>query len=381
MVVPLLFGAGLLVRSLTALSHVDAGYDPANVVTIRLSLPAAAYPSGSEIRGFWEEVLPRLEAVAGVQAVGLADGRPPAEASNWNNFDLHDDRTPLGQSQPVTPWLTVTPGFFDVLGVPLIRGRLLDERDRNDSVPAVVVDQAWARRFFPGEEVVGRRFWSGGCGSPGCPVNTIVGVVGNVKFAGLEDRGVGTVYDPNAGAPQRTTYLFVRTEGEPLGLLPDVRSVIRSVDPTLALSGIATATELLDAAVTEPRHVAIVVGLFALTALLVGGVGIYGVMSHFVRGRVKDIGVRVALGGAPADVFRLIVARGLLLAAIGGAVGAAGALSLSRLLSSMLFSVGTGDPGTLVAVIVLLFIVATVACTAPALRASHVDPMTVLRGE
>ena len=381
LVVPLLFGAGLLTQSVTRLYRVDPGFDATNLLTLRVSLPRPSYPEAVDIRRFWDAAITEVDALPGVVSVGLADSRPPREASQTNNFNLEDQPTPPGRAQPGAPWVTVTPGFFDAVRVPLIQGRMFGNRERDEAVWAVVVDQAWVRRFYPDGDAIGRRFQSGGCTRDDCPWNTVIGVVGDVKFAGLHDQVSGVVYRPHASDTSRTMNLFVRTVTDPVTVLPHVRSVLRSLDPTLAPSSVSTGVQLLSDALEQPRYVAVILGLFAVTALLVASVGIYGVLSYFVRRYTRDIGIRIALGGRPRDVFGLIVGRGMTLVAIGSGAGLLAALAMSRLLSGLLFDTTPYDPGALAAAVALLLAVALATCAAPAFRASRVDPVIALKEE
>ena len=381
LVVPLLFGAGLLTQSLTRLHQVDPGFDATNLLTLRVSLPRPSYPEAGDIRRFWDAAITEVDALPGVVSVGLADSRPPREARQTNNFNLEDQPTPPGRAQPGAPWVTVTPGFFDALRVNLLQGRMFGNREGDEAVLAVLVDRAWVRRFYPGGDAIGRRFQSGGCTRDDCPWNTVIGVVGDVKFAGLHDQVAGVVYRPHASDTYRTMNLFVRTQMDPVTVLPQVRSVLRSLDPTLAPSNVSAGAQLLGDALEEPRYVAVILALFAVTALLVASVGIYGVLSDFVRRYTRDIGIRIALGGRPRDVFGLIVGRGMTLVAIGSGAGVLAALAMSRLLSGLLFDTTPYDAGALAAAVSFLLAVVFATCAAPALRASRVDPTIALKEE
>jgi putative ABC transport system permease protein len=385
---PLLVGAGLLLASLSELGRVDLGFDGRNVVSGSLLLPEAQYKEPGSVAGFWDELQRRVEALPGVAAVAFTDGRPPDDVGNFNNFDLEDAPTPADQSQPVTPWVSVTPEYFPLLGLAQKEGRLFDQRDgRTENVEVVVVDRAWARRFFPGGSAVGKRLREGGCTT--CPWTTVVGVVGDVKYAGLDKPDQGTVYWPMAGrgahpiaeASSRFRYLVARTSLDPAAVMPGIRQVVRALDPRLPLSSVATMEEMVARSMDRPRSLSLLVAALATVALLLSVVGIYGVMAHYVQQHAKDIGIRLALGGSPGDVFRLIVGQGMRVVAGGVLAGLLAAFALARLMAGLLFGVGAADPPTYLAVATTLLAVALLACSLPARRATGVEPAVVLHTE
>jgi putative ABC transport system permease protein len=386
---PLLVVAGLLLTSLNELGQVDLGFDRRNLLSGSMSLPAAQYPEPGRVTSFWAELQTRVEALPGVAGVAFADGRPPNEVGNFNNFDLEDFPAGPGQSQPVTPWVSVTPEYFELLGLTLVQGRTFDERDGLvPDIQVVVVDHAWAKRFFPTESAIGKRFRQGGCTS--CPWTTVVGVVSDVKYAGLDKPDQGTVYTPMAGrgvtlpieqATSRFRYLILKTGVEASTFVPAVTQVVRELDPSLPLSNVATVDELVARSLQRPRSLSRLVGAFAIVALILSIVGVYGVMAYYVQQHAKDISIRLALGGTPGDVLRLIVGQGMRLVAGGVVVGVVAAILLARLMSSLLFGVGAADAFTLVAVTGGLLAVALVACLVPARRATGLPPAAVLRND
>ena len=375
---PLLIVAGLLLNSLNELRQVDVGFDSRNVLTGSIRLPAAQYSEPGRIESFWGEFKRRAEALPGVSGVAFADGRPPHGVGNLNNFDLEEFPTPPGQSQPTTPWVAVTPEYFSVLGLTLIEGRLLDERDaQRENLETVVVDRAWAKRFFPSGGAIGKRFREGGCTS--CPWTTVVGVVSEVKYIGLDEPDQGTVYTPMSGSLFR--YVVLRAQTDPLSVAPAVRHVVRQLDPSAPLSNVATIEELAGESLEQPQSLSRLVGGFALVALVLSVVGIYGVMSYYVQQHLKDISIRVALGGSSTDIIRLVVGQGMKVVTGGVVIGVLTALALTRLITSLLFGVGAADAFTFVAVSTLLLTVALAACLVPARRAIALQPATVLRNE
>jgi putative ABC transport system permease protein len=376
---PLLIVAALLLASLNELGRVDIGFDSHNLLTSSISLPAAQYAEPGRVVAFWDELRRRIEALPGVTAVAFADGRPPNDVGNFNNFDLEDSPTPAGQSPPVTPWVAVTPEYFRLLDLGLLEGRVFDERDgRRPDLEVVVVSRAWAKRFFSSESAVGKRFREGGCTA--CPWTTVVGVVSDVKYAGLDRADEGAVYWPMAPtSPVR--YLMLRTGVDPETVLPVVRQVVRELDPSLPLSSIATIDELVARSLQRPRSLSALVGGFAIIALILSVVGIYGVMAYYVQQRSKDISIRLALGGSPGDVLRLILSQGMKVVTSGVLIGLLTALVATRWMSSVLFGVGVADALTYGGVTMLMLVVALVACFVPARRATGLQPAAILRNE
>ena len=380
---PLLIVAGLLLSSLNQLSHVDLGFDGHNVLTASMSLPAARYVEPARVEAFWAELQRRAEALTGVARVAYADGIPPNFVGNFNNFDLEESPTPAGQSQPVTPWVSVTPEYFRLLGLSLLDGRLLDERDRAASSNEVLVDRAWAKRFFPNRSAVGKRFRNGGCTT--CPWTVVVGVVSEVKYAGVDKPDEGTVYTPLPAAdspnPARARFIVLRTAGDPALVMPGLRQIVRDLDASLPVTNLATMDALVEQSLQAPRSMSMLVAGFAAVALLLSVVGIYGVMIYYVQQHTKDISIRLALGGSPSHVLRLIVGQGMTIVSSGVAIGVVAAFGLTRLLSTLLFGVGAADVFTFAAVACLMLGVALLACFVPARRAIGVQPAEVLRAE
>ncbi|MGD8276663.1 MAG: ABC transporter permease [Gemmatimonadota bacterium] len=383
---PLLAGAGLLVNSFARLQRVDPGFAADGLLTASLTLPRGQYADAPGRTAFWNALIEHVEALPGVRRAAIGSGaRPPREAVNSNNFDLLDRPTPPGESQPLAVWVDATPGYFDALGIPLVAGRYLDERDLSDGPWAVVVDAAWAGHNYPDEDPIGKRFYEGGCSAPECAVPTVVGVVGDVRYQGLDDTGTssvqGTIYSPAPVMPPRNAVLYVRGSGDPLALLPGVRAAVRELDPGLVLFDIASGEQLLDGALRTPRNLLAVVGAFAATALLLAVIGLYGVLAFFVEQHRKEIGIRVALGGSAPTVVRLVLARGMRPVLAGGLIGLAAAVTVTGFMRNILFDVPARDASTFAAVTVAMLLSALVACLIPAARAALLDPVRTLRDE
>jgi putative ABC transport system permease protein len=319
-----------------------------------------------------------MAAVPGVAGVAFADGLPPNGVGNLNNFDLEDVPAIAG-SQPTTPWVAATPEYFRVLGLTLLEGRLLDERDAlTENLESVVVDRAWARRFFPHGSAVGKRLREGGCQT--CPWTTVVGVVSGVKYLGLDHPDDGTVYWPLSESTLGR-FLVVRTHADPSTLSPTLQRVVRELDPSAPLSNVATVDDLVAQSLHGPQSLSILVGAFAFAALLLSVVGIYGVMGYYVQQHFKEIGIRMALGGSSADVLRLVIGHGMRVVIIGMIFGVLAALGLAQLMSSLLFGVSAADALTVVTVSGALVLVAFVACFVPARRAVAIQPAAILRND
>jgi putative ABC transport system permease protein len=375
---PLLVVAGLLLASLSQLARVDLGFDGRNVVSGSLVLPTPQYPA-ARAASFWDELQRNVAAIPGVTAVAYADGRPPNGIENFNNFDLEDSPAGPGQSQPVVPWVSVSPEYFQLLGLTLLQGRLLDQRDAlPDAESVIVVDRSWARRFFPNGSAVGRRLKNGGCTE--CPWTIVVGVVSDVKYAGLDRPDEGSVYaplDPQASSK----FLLLRAAADPSSVVSPLRDAVRRLDPAVPLSEVATIDTLVDEALTRPRSLSMLVGVLAAVALALSVIGIYGVMAYYVQQHARDIGIRLALGGSRGDLFRLVVGQGMMVVTGGVAVGLLVSFAATRAMASLLFGVSASDPMTFAAVAGMLAAVALGACALPAGRAIHVQPASVLREE
>jgi len=385
---PLLVVAGLLLGTLNQLGRVDLGFDSRNVLTGVILLPQSQYRDPGNVATFWDELQRRAEALPGVSSVAFSDGRPPNDVNNHNNFDLEDAPTPPGGNQPVTPWVAVTPEYFKVIGLSLLQGRLFDERDGlTNNIDVVIVDRAWAQRFFPNQSAVGKRLKQGGCST--CPWTTVVGVVSTVRYDGLDRPNQGTVYwpmsargtRPSEQATTRTRYLVLRASTAAGTVLPSVRQVIRELDPSLPFARVALIDDLVERSLQRPRSLSRLVGGVAIVALVLSLIGIYGVMANYVKQHSKDISIRLALGGSRGDVLRLVVGQGMMVVAAGVGVGLLTALAATRLMSTLLFGVSAADAFTFTAVSGLLLFVSLVACLVPARHAASLHPAAVLREE
>jgi putative ABC transport system permease protein len=373
---PLLVASLLVLTTLERLRDVPVGVDASHILTASVSLPKGSYPDAPTMLGFWNRAAERLKVIPGVDSVAFADGRPPRNLEQENDISFEDHPTPPGENSPTSPWVGATPEFFRTVGLTLQEGRLLDVRDREPNAPnVVVVDRAWAARFFPNERVLGRRFHSGGCSD--CEWTTVVGVVDTVKYLGLDAPDQGTVYWP-LNERDRHRYVLLRS-AHPSDVIQSVGQAFRELDPGLALTEIATVDDLVNDSLARPRYLSVLVGTFGAAALVLSLVGIYGVMSYFVQQHRREIGIRLALGGDPFEVGRRVVSQGLTIIVAGVSLGLGVTFLTTRIMSSVLFGVSPTDLSTIVVVVTLLLGAGFIACVAPARRAAAVDPTEVLR--
>lgn len=374
----LLVGAGLLVRSFVRILAVEPGFDPARAVTLRLTLPRATYGSDARRVGLISELVDRIGALPGVQAAGGVSFLPLAGPGAATRFEVVGrPKPPLGE-EPVCDVRVVAGDYFAAMGIPLLRGRMFTGRELREKTPAILVNDALARRHWPGEDPIGRQLvvsWTD------AEPSEVVGVVADVRLESLAMPPRPTVYFPYPRTAYPSMALVVRSHGDPLAVVPAVVEQVRRLDRDVPVADIRPLAGVVSRAVGDRRVIMLLLAAFAAAALALAGVGIYGVMATTVAERTHEMGVRLALGAAPGDVLRLVVSDGVRLAGAGVGLGAVGAASLGRWLRSLLFEVPPGDPVTFGATAALAILVAVVASLVPALRASRVDPAIALRAE
>ena len=373
--VMLLIAAGLLIRSLVALQNVDPGFDPNNVLTLRVDLPRQKYNTPEKASNFFEQLETRVAGLPGVEAVGLITDLPLSGEAR--DMPYRVEGRPATSDIAFVDFRRVNKNYFSAMRIPLRRGRNFTEQEVRQSDKAIVVSQAFVDSVFPNEEALGKRLiiWSGIRNEP----YEIIGIVGDTRYQSLQGEPSATMYVPTREL--LFVNLVIRTQGDPLSLVGGVRKEVNALDPDQPIAAIRPMTEWVAMSAAGARYRTTLLGLFALLAMILAATGIYGVMSYSVAQRTQEIGVRMALGARPLDVLKLVVRQGMMLVLIGVIVGLAGALALTRVMSSLLFGVTERDPITFVAVAALLIVVAFISCFVPAHRATRIDPLIALRYE
>jgi len=374
-----LMGAGLLLNSFLRLRRVELGIQTPNVLTVEVNLPSAHY-NDRELRtqrlNFYGQVMPRLQALPGVVAVGAIDSLPLNGSQREWTF-RKEGQILAPSERPVAGFQVATTDYFRAMGIELLRGRAFTEADRYETPQVVIVNESFARRFYPQEDPLGQRIII----RDRPQACEIVGIVNDVRHFGPHKEPGPEMYVPYNQLAVGAVPLVVRAKSEPAALAEAVRKEIAAVAPEVAVGKIRTMTQLMTAALAEWRFALLLLGLFAGVALLLAAVGIYGVMAYAVTRRRHEFGVRLALGAQAQDLLRLVLRQGMTLVLIGVALGVAAALALTRLLKTLLFGVSASDPLTFVGVALLLTFVALLACWIPARRATKVDPVIALRTE
>ena len=372
----LLIGAGLLLRSHERLLAVDKGFDAERVLSSYLLLPFSSYPQAHQQAAFFREVRERAQALPGVQTAALVSDIPLGGGTN-GGFRIEGREYPPGKN-PFAEKRIASPGYFEVLRIPLLAGRVFDERDTAGAPAVVVVNRAFAQSYFPGESPLGKRvdfMW----GTSG--MQEIVGVIGDVREQALQQPARPAIYIPLAQRPAEWAYLLVRTTGDPHGIVPSLRRVVAALDRNLPVAEVRTLEDVVAAGLADRRLAMSLFGVFSVLSLVLAALGLYAVISYMVVQRRQEIGIRMALGARTEQVMSLVLRQGLALIAAGVIVGAVAALWLGRFLAGLVFGVGTTDPATFLSVALLLATTALLATTIPALRAARLDPASVLRSE
>jgi putative ABC transport system permease protein len=376
----LLAGGGLLVNSFVRMNRVDPGFDAENVLTMRLTLSRERF-QGQEVPAFFQELTERLEALPGVREAGAGTQFPPV-AFAFRQVFFDGEGADAEATLPTTLTTSVTSGYFEALGIPIQRGRTFDDRDQEGTSLVAVINEEAARRFFPGQDAIGKRLKIGEADAE-VPWWEVVGVVGSTKNLGLDQDPFPEIFavHQQVGGNQNQLFLLLRTDADPRSLVAAVRSVVLEMAPDQPVYGIRTIEETYRQGVAPMRATTLMLSLFAGFALILAAVGIYSVVSFTVGQRTQEIGLRMALGADRGQVHRLVVRQALVPVAIGAVVGAGGAVAVSRGLEQILFEITGTDPFTLVSVGVTLVLVAVVASWVPAFRAARLDPVEALRAE
>jgi putative ABC transport system permease protein len=371
----LLVGATLLIRSFAKLTSVDPGFDAARVLAFQVALPATSYPEDHNRVDFYDRLLARLRGLPGVEAAAMTQTLP-MRGSYVLSFEIQGRPPAQPGDEQSASHRVVSPEYFSAMGIPLVRGRLLSERDAGTTPMVAVIDQAFAQRHFPNDDPIGRGLDIGN-GTDG--FYEIVGIVGSVHHGGLDEAASPTMYVPFKQDVFSAMWVVVQTSGDPAALIGAARQSVRELDSALPAFSIMPLAAVVNESVAQRRFSMLLLGLFAFVALFLAAVGLYGVVAYTVSQRTQEIGLRMAIGAEPGDVLRMVVGGGMKLAAIGVVVGIAGALALASLVASMLYGVTPFDPASYLVTAGVLLAVAALACWIPARRAMRVDPLVALR--
>jgi len=376
----LLVGAGLMVRSFTKLQRVDAGINPEHVMTVEVPLSRAKYPKEAQQSAFFQQLMARVGTLPGASSAAAVSDLPLM--GGWGRSLTVEGRPVLSVGQaPMINHAVVTPNYFHTMGIALREGRDFTDADAAGAERVTIVDERLARQYWPGESPLGKRIRFGPPESNE-PWHTIIGVAGTVRNEGLDKESPRqSIYVPYLQIPVRGMTVAVRTSGDPGSLAGAIRKEVLALDKDQPVTNVLTMDEIVSRSVWQQRFYTMLFGIFAVLALVLAAVGIYGVMSYAVTQRTQEIGIRMALGARAIDVLQLIIRNGMTLISIGLVVGLVGAVALTRLLTTLLFGITPTDKLTFLTVSAILFVVALVACYLPARRATKVDPLEALRYE
>jgi putative ABC transport system permease protein len=377
----LLLGAGLLMRSFLKLQQTDPGFNPEGVLTMSVVLPGARYAYGEPQISFLQRLVERVSALPGVRSAGVTSDLPWTGYQNEGGGFTIEGKTFPPDQPTQAQYHFIGADYMRAIGVPLLAGRWFDARDRRGSQPVILINQAMARRYWPGEDAVGKRVGISDVSRKDVNWTQVVGVIGDVKDYPNSAEAEPAYYYPITQQPYPEMSLAIRADKDSLSLVEAVRREVRGLDREMPISEVRTLETVAAAAVAGRRFTLMLVGVFSLTALALAGIGIYGVTSYLVANRIHEIGIRIALGANSFDILKLALRQGMTLALAGVGAGLALAFAATRLMTNLLYGVGATDPATFVAVPLFLIGVSLVACYLPARRATKVDPMVALRSE
>lgn len=377
----LLVGAGLMVRSFYRLQQVDPGFNYDNLLTFVITLPQRKYPDDQSRLNFFDQVAEKIRALPGVEMVGLSSGLPLGNNGWQNSFVVDGQPPPEPGKTPLAEAATASPDYFTAMGITILKGRNFSEQDNKDSARVVIIDEEFAKRFWPDEDAIGKRIRPGG-NSPNNPLAEVVGIARRVKMDGLsQESNRVQAYYPYRQLPGAGMNITIKTKADPESLIAAARQQVLSVDPDQPLYNVNTLEQLRADSIAPDRLYLILFGVFAGVALILAAVGIYGVMAYSVTQRTHEIGIRMALGAQASNVLGMIIRQGMKLALGGLVIGIIVAWLATRVMTSFLFGVSATDTVTFIAVPAVLAVVAFAACALPARRATKVDPMIALRYE
>ncbi len=377
----LLICAGLMIKSFMNLQDVKLGFNPDRLLTVRLQLSGTKYREDVAATTFYQQLLERVEAMPGVESASAISTLFLSKTPNSTNFTI-EGRAPFAPSEQVeVPVDIITPGFFKSMGIPLIGGREFTPQDAAGAPDVVIINETMAKRFWQGEDPIGKRFMYGSPGNGQAPWMTIVGVVGDVRRTGFDAEVRPETFLPHGQAPARGMMLMVRSTSDPTNMMGTVREAVRSIDGDLPVFSVRSMDELLGDMMAQRRLNMLLFAILAAVALILAAVGIYGVIAYSVTQRTHEIGIRMALGAQRRDIVKMVVGQGIILAAGGVGMGILASFLLTRLMKALLYGVSATDLVTFVAISALLTVVAVLASFIPARRATRVDPMIALRYE
>jgi predicted permease len=376
----LVAGAGLLIRSFRELALVEPGFQSDRVMTLRVALPSSKYDTDERIRAFGNELLERIERVRGMRAVGSVGYLPMSNIGTAEFFEIEGRALPDPRDR-ASSWISIAGGrYFEAMRIPLIRGRLPGPTDTERTQPVFVIDEQLARKYWPNGDAIGARLIWRRDGKVRL-AGEVIGIVGGVRWAGRAASAQPTTYFWFPQRPEREINIAARTDADPEQIAAAIAAEVRAMDPNQPVGRVRAMDDLVSADLARPRFTMLVLGVFAVAALVLAALGLYGVIAFWVTQRTREIGVRVALGAQYDDVLRLVLLHGLSLSAAGIAIGVTITLGLGRMVSGLLYGIQPADPATLATSAIMLAGIAMAATFIPARRAARVDPIVALRAD
>jgi len=378
----LLICASLLIQTFARLGRVQPGFRSDRLLTASIQVPDTGYPKNENVIAFYDRFLERIRALPGVESASAIRPLPLSGSNMTTDFDIEEHPLPEGQ-RAAAPVRAIGTDYFATAGIPMRQGRGFDERDQLNSPPVVIVNERFAQRYFPGQNAIGKRIKPGfSADDSGEKMREIIAVVGNVKHVSLKNEDSPEMYLPRTQLPVHMMSLVVRTNvSDPSTITASLRKELTALDPSIPLSNVRVFDEYISRSLARPRFNALLLSIFAGSALVLTAIGIYGVLAYSVAQRTNEIGIRIALGAAQSNIFKLVIGQAMTVVGISVAIGLAGAFAATRLLNSLLFGVSAWDPLTFSAIVLLISLVTFLAAWLPARRAANVDPIVALRTE
>ena len=380
----LVIAAGLLVRTFYGMLHSNPGFDATRVITFELPLPSSKYSDTGRMAQVYKEILLRLQSIPGVQSAGISSVVPMGGAPDGTGIRIPEHPTLHDRDAPYASYSFISPGYFASISGQLLRGRDVTDGDTLQGMPVTIINSTMAKRYFPGEDPVGKQV---GVGSTRYPTRRIIGIVADIKHGSLREEAAPEMFVPytqneiKVWPSMQTMQYAVRTKADPASVTASIQEAVHSVDPNLPVAKVATLTALLSDSMTADRLSTLLVGSFGILAVILASIGMYGVISYSVMQRTAEIGVRIALGAARTQIFVMIIGQAARLACAGTVIGLFAALASTHLMARFLYGVGSVDPLTFALVTFFLIVIALLACYLPARKAMNVEPMLALREE